>query len=81
MCIGAAGGASPPPRPYKIFAQIGAIAANSFIQVKTGSKASTYLFFKNIMNLELVAQLVSLFLILGAGPIVIVLLFARGGNL
>jgi len=34
-----------------------------------------------IMNLELVAQLVSLFLILGAGPIVVVLLFARGGNL
>jgi len=40
------------------------------------------LYFENTqMNLELVAQLVSLFLILGAGPIVIVLLFARGGNL
>jgi len=35
----------------------------------------------NIMNLELIAQLVSLFLIMGAGPIVVVLLFARGGNL
>jgi len=33
------------------------------------------------MTLELVAQLFSLFLILGAGPIVIVLLYARGGNL
>jgi hypothetical protein len=33
------------------------------------------------MNLELIAQLVSLFLIMGAGPIVVVLLFARGGNL
>lgn len=38
-------------------------------------------FLITIMNLELVAQLVSLFFILGAGPIVVVLLFARGGNL
>ena len=35
----------------------------------------------NTMNLELVGQLISVFLILGAGPIVIVLLYARGGNL
>jgi hypothetical protein len=33
------------------------------------------------MTLELIGQLVSLFLILAAGPAVIVFLFARGGNL
>jgi hypothetical protein len=33
------------------------------------------------MTAELIAQLATLFLILGAGPIVVVLLYARGGNL
>jgi len=33
------------------------------------------------MTLELVGQIISTLLILGAGPIVIVLLYARGGNL
>ena len=33
------------------------------------------------MTVELIAQLATLFLILGAGPIVVVLLYARGGNL
>ena len=33
------------------------------------------------MNLELILQLGSLFLILGAGPIVVVLLYATGGKL
>ncbi len=33
------------------------------------------------MTAELIAQLATLFLILGAGPIIVVLLYARGGNL
>jgi len=33
------------------------------------------------MTLELIAQLATLFLILGAGPIIVVVLYARGGNL
>nr|YP_635961.1 Ycf12 [Tetradesmus obliquus]Q1KVW3.1 RecName: Full=Photosystem II reaction center protein Psb30; AltName: Full=Photosystem II reaction center protein Ycf12 [Tetradesmus obliquus]AOY35996.1 Ycf12 [Hariotina sp. MMOGRB0030F]AVX48139.1 Ycf12 [Hariotina reticulata]WVD55650.1 Ycf12 [Tetradesmus reginae]WVD55719.1 Ycf12 [Tetradesmus sp. JML-2023c]WVD55788.1 Ycf12 [Tetradesmus distendus]WVD55857.1 Ycf12 [Tetradesmus sp. JML-2023a]WVD55927.1 Ycf12 [Tetradesmus dimorphus]WVD56134.1 Ycf12 [Tetrad len=33
------------------------------------------------MNLEIVFQLTSLVLILAAGPLVVVLLSARGGNL
>nr|YP_009450194.1 Ycf12 [Pectinodesmus pectinatus]AOS53069.1 Ycf12 [Pectinodesmus pectinatus] len=33
------------------------------------------------MNLEIVFQLTSLVLILAAGPLVVVLLAARGGNL
>lgn len=33
------------------------------------------------MNLELVAQLVSLVFIVAAGPAVVALLFLRGGNL
>jgi len=33
------------------------------------------------MNLELVLQLASLLLVVAAGPLVVVLLFARGGNL
>lgn len=33
------------------------------------------------MTAELIAQLAALFLIVGAGPIVVVLLYARGGNL
>jgi len=33
------------------------------------------------MNLEIVIQLSSLILILAAGPLVVVLLAARGGNL
>ena len=33
------------------------------------------------MNLELIGQLVSVALIVGAGPIIIGALFARGGNL
>lgn len=33
------------------------------------------------MNLEIVLQLTSLVLILAAGPLVVVLLSARGGNL
>jgi hypothetical protein len=33
------------------------------------------------MNFEIVLQLASLVLILGAGPLVVVLLSARGGNL
>nr|YP_009106457.1 hypothetical chloroplast RF12 [Geminella minor]AIT95297.1 hypothetical chloroplast RF12 [Geminella minor] len=33
------------------------------------------------MNLEIVSQLAALFFILAAGPIVIVLLASRGGNL
>nr|WVD56065.1 Ycf12 [Tetradesmus arenicola] len=33
------------------------------------------------MNLEIVFQLMSLVLILAAGPLVVVLLSARGGNL
>jgi len=35
----------------------------------------------NFMNLELIGQLVSVALIVGAGPIIIGALFARGGNL
>jgi Photosystem II complex subunit Ycf12 len=33
------------------------------------------------MTAELIAQLTTLFLILGAGPIVVVFLYIRGGNL
>jgi len=33
------------------------------------------------MTVELIAQLATLFLILGAGPIIVVVLYARGGNL
>jgi len=33
------------------------------------------------MTAELIAQLATLFLILGAGPIIVVFLYARGGNL
>jgi len=33
------------------------------------------------MNLELVFQLASLLLVVAAGPAIVVLLFARGGNL
>ena len=33
------------------------------------------------MTGELIAQLAALFLILGAGPIIVVLLYVRGGNL
>ena len=33
------------------------------------------------MTAELIAQLAALFLILGAGPIIVVLLYVRGGNL
>ena len=33
------------------------------------------------MNLELIGQLVSIALVVGAGPIVIAALFVRGGNL
>ena len=33
------------------------------------------------MNLELIGQLVSVALIVGAGPIIIRALFVRGGNL
>jgi len=33
------------------------------------------------MTAELIAQLATLFLILGAGPIIVVVLYARGGNL
>jgi|TARA_Y100001935_G_C17154392_1_gene432086 hypothetical protein len=33
------------------------------------------------MNLELIGQLVSVALIVGAGPIIIGALFVRGGNL
>jgi len=33
------------------------------------------------MTVELIAQLATLFLILGAGPIIVVLLYAKGGNL
>jgi len=33
------------------------------------------------MTAELIAQLATLFLILGAGPIIVVLLYAKGGNL
>lgn len=33
------------------------------------------------MNLELIAQLTTLFLIVGAGPIIVVLLFFRRGTL
>lgn len=34
-----------------------------------------------IMNLEIVFQLASLLLVVAAGPLVVVLLSARGGNL
>jgi hypothetical protein len=33
------------------------------------------------MTGELIAQLAALFLILGAGPIIVVALYVRGGNL
>ncbi|CCO65894.1 Photosystem II reaction center protein ycf12 (chloroplast) [Bathycoccus prasinos] len=33
------------------------------------------------MNLELIGQLVSVALIVGAGPIVVAALYVRGGNL
>ncbi|YP_717256.1 Ycf12 (chloroplast) [Ostreococcus tauri] len=33
------------------------------------------------MNLELIGQLVTVALVVGAGPIIIGALFARGGNL
>jgi hypothetical protein len=33
------------------------------------------------MTGELIAQLTALFLIVGAGPIIVVFLYARGGNL
>nr|YP_009238034.1 hypothetical chloroplast protein RF12 [Neochloris aquatica]AMO00843.1 hypothetical chloroplast protein RF12 [Neochloris aquatica] len=33
------------------------------------------------MNLDIVIQLVSLLLVVAAGPIVVILLSARGGNL
>jgi hypothetical protein len=33
------------------------------------------------MNLELIGQLVSIALVLGAGPIIIASVFVRGGNL
>jgi len=33
------------------------------------------------MNLDIIIQLVSLLLVVAAGPIVVVLLSARGGNL
>jgi len=33
------------------------------------------------MNLELIGQLVSVFLVVGAGPIIVASLFVRGGNL
>lgn len=33
------------------------------------------------MTAELIAQLTTLFLILGAGPIIVVALYLRGGNL
>lgn len=37
--------------------------------------------FHNYMNLEIVFQLTSLILVVAAGPLVVVLLSARGGNL
>ena len=33
------------------------------------------------MNLELICQLVSVALIVGAGPIIVAAVYARGGNL
>lgn len=42
------------------------------------SKISTYI---KLMDLTLVLQLVSLFAVVAAGPMVVVLLSARGGNL
>jgi hypothetical protein len=37
--------------------------------------------FSSFMNLDIVIQLVSLLLVVAAGPIVVILLSARGGNL
>jgi len=39
------------------------------------------IFFHGFMNFEIVLQLTSLILIVAAGPLVVVLLSARGGNL
>ena len=44
-------------------------------------KAIYFNFRVKFMNLELIGQLVSVALIVGAGPIIIGALFARGGNL
>ena len=54
---------------------------NKFLNTLIFEQKLGQIIINTIMTLELVGQLVSLFLILGAGPIVIVLLFARGGNL
>ena len=42
----------------------------------------TYFNFRvKFMNLELIGQLVSVALIVGAGPIIVAAVYARGGNL
>jgi hypothetical protein len=55
---------------------------STFLDKNLLCKKQIYFNFRvNFMNLELIGQLVSVALVVGAGPIIIGALFVRGGNL
>jgi hypothetical protein len=61
---------------------VGCYPQNGSTAVLVGSSQGFKSTFQGVeMTAELIAQLATLFLILGAGPIIVVFLYARGGNL